>query len=193
MWNVKKLKDENEKSWCIRNISIIIFEVPPQYICYRTRSLWTSDHHTSMSLLDILFQNHGHYYGVAPFYNILHSNGKTFHKTLEGGCGNLYPFVRLGTDVGWEDLAHHWRSNSSYRCSVQIRARHSCSSTPNWSIHVFIDLGLFVTFTSSIFLGKLSARFWRGFVGICAQLDEKTMDEKTCLTISVPIHPKGVQ
>jgi len=54
-------------------------------------------------------------------------------------------FVRSDTDVGWEGLAHSLRSNSSQRCSIELRSGpwgQSSSSTPNWLIHVFIDLAL---------------------------------------------------
>ena len=45
-----------------------------------------------------------------------------------------------------ESLAHSLRSNSSQRCSIGLRsglcAGQSGSSTPNWLIHVFMDLAL---------------------------------------------------
>jgi len=55
-------------------------------------------------------------------------------------------FVRSGSDVGREVLAHSLRSNSSQRCSIGLRsglcAGQSSSSTPNSIIHVFMDLTL---------------------------------------------------
>ena len=54
-------------------------------------------------------------------------------------------FVRSG-NVGREGLARTLRSNSSQRCSIGLRsglcAGQSSSSTPNWLIHVFMDLAL---------------------------------------------------
>ena len=44
-------------------------------------------------LLNISFQNHGHYYGVGlPFAAITASSGKAFHSMLEQCCGDLLPF-----------------------------------------------------------------------------------------------------
>ena len=54
--------------------------------------------------------------------------------------------VRSDTDVGREDLAHSLHSNLSQRCSIRLKlglcAGQSISSTPNWLIHVFMDLAL---------------------------------------------------
>ena len=53
-------------------------------------------------------------------------------------------FVRSHTDVGWEGPALSLHSNSSQRCSVELRsglsAGQSSSSTPNSLIHVFMEL-----------------------------------------------------
>ena len=54
--------------------------------------------------------------------------------------------MRSHTDVGREGLALRLRSNSSQRCSIELRsglcASQSSSSTPNSLIHVFMDLAL---------------------------------------------------
>ena len=55
-------------------------------------------------------------------------------------------FVRSQTDVGREGLALSLHSKSSQRCSIGSRsglcAGQSSSSTPNYLIHVFMDLAL---------------------------------------------------
>lgn len=52
---------------------------------YVAKSLWIPDHHTSMSLLNMLFQNCGLQYGCGtPFAVIPSSSGKPFHTVYVG-------------------------------------------------------------------------------------------------------------
>lgn len=77
------------------------------------KSLGTLYHHNYMCPLDITFQNHGHYYGIAipstPLhfccsYNDLHSFLMAFHQILECVCRNMWQFIPKFSSIKARDL-----------------------------------------------------------------------------------------
>lgn len=111
------------------------------------------DHHTYTNSVDLPFQKHGLYYGIAPhFCEVIISSTLLWRFSIRiwgvsvEMCAHLAKrtFVWSGTDVRQEDMARDWQSNSPWRYSVRLRwglcAGHPRYSRANCSNHVFMKL-----------------------------------------------------
>lgn len=135
-------------------IKYLVFEC----ICIFTYNytIWPKvyGHHTitCRSFLDIPFPNHGCWYVVGSSLQILQAPlfwlSANFWSLPVGICAHpdKSAYVRSGTGIGWEGLAHNRQSNSFQGYSVGLRswfcADHRSLSTPNSPNWFFMEVTL---------------------------------------------------